>query len=316
MRITIVQQRVDWVDTLKFIGILSVILGHINFPLNGFIYTWHMPLFFMVSGFFIKFETSFKDFVVKNFKRLMIPYFIFSIIGLFMEMLKRYLLHREALDYVHEIKGIFIDMDFAGLCNTYAFVLWFLPALFFSRVFLYLIKNNIPSLLLQSFAVVFLFIGSFYIDLPFGLDSALNSLIFVYVGNIIFEKRLPNILVLLSFVVLVAIYLFGFNLNLDMASKAYSNKFLNVIWAVSFVYVLIFCIKSIRLNSKFIKIWGSNTMLLFILHPYTNNIAHIVVQKVLQSDYWLFKFIISMVLLSLMIFIKERNKNWLVFKYV
>ena len=311
-----ISERVDWVDTLKFIGILLVILGHINFPLNGFIYTWHMPLFFMVSGFFIKFETSFKDFIVKNFKRLMIPYFIFSIIGLFMEMLKRYLLHREALDYVHEIKGIFIYMDFAGLCNTYAFVLWFLPALFFSRIFLYLIKNKMPSLLLQSFAVVFLFMGSFYIGLPFGLDSALNSLIFVYAGNIIFEKRLPNILVFLSFLVLVAIYLFGFNLNLDMASKVYSNKFLNVIWAVSFVYVLIFCIKSIRLNSKFIKMWGSNTMLLFILHPYTNNIAHIAVQKVLQSDYWLFKFIISIALLSLMIFIKERNKNWLVFKYV
>lgn len=275
-----------------------------------------MPLFFMVSGFFIKFETSFKNFAVKNFKRLMIPYFIFSIIGLFMEILKRYLLHREALDYAHEVKGIFIDMDFAGLCNTYAFVLWFLPTLFFSRIFLYLIKNNIPSLLLQSFAVVLLFMGSFYIDLPFGLDSALNSLIFVYAGNIIFEKRLPNILAFLSFVVLVVIYFFGFNLNLDMASKVYSNKFLNVIWAVSFVYVLIFCIKSIRLNSKFIKMWGSNTMLLFILHPYTNNIAHIAVQKVLQSDYWLFKFIISIALLSLMIFIKERNKNWLVFKYV
>ena len=311
-----ISERVDWVDTLKFIGILSVILGHINFPLNGFIYTWHMPLFFMVSGFFIKFETSFKNFAVKNFKRLMIPYFIFSIIGLFMEILKRYLLHREALDYAHEVKGIFIDMDFAGLCNTYAFVLWFLPTLFFSRIFLYLIKNNIPSLLLQSFAVVLLFMGSFYIDLPFGLDSALNSLIFVYAGNIIFEKRLPNILAFLSFVVLVVIYFFGFNLNLDMASKVYSNKFLNVIWAISFVYVLIFCIKSIRLNIKFIKIWGSNTMLLFILHPYTNNIAHIVVQKVLQSDYWLFKFIISIALLSLMIFIKERNKNWLVFKYV
>lgn len=250
------QQRVEWVDTLKFIGILSVILGHINFPLNGFIYTWHMPLFFMVSGFFIKFKTHFKDFVVKNFKRLMIPYFIFSIVGLFIEMLKRYLLHREALDYTHEIKGIFIDMDFAGLCNTYAFVLWFLPALFFSRVFLYLTKNKIPSLLLQSLVVVFLFMASFYIDLPFGIDNAFNSLIFVYVGNIIFEKGLPNILVLLSFVVLVAIYLLGFNLNLDMASKVYSNKFLNVIWAVSFVYVLIFCIKNIRLNSKFIKIWG------------------------------------------------------------
>ena len=311
-----ISERVDWVDFLKFIGILVVILGHINFPLNGFIYTWHMPLFFMISGFFIKFETSFKVFVVKNFKRLMIPYFIFSIAGLFMEILKRYLLHRETLDYVHEIKGIFIDMDFAGLCNTYAFVLWFLPALFFSRIFLYFIKNKIPSLPLQSLVVVILFMVSFYVDLPFGLDNALNSLIFVYVGNIIFEKRLPNILVLLSFTVLVAIYLFGFNLNLDMASKVYSNKFLNVIWTVSFVYGLIFCIKNIRLNSKFIKIWGSNTMLLFILHPYTNNIAHIVVQKALQSDYWLFKFIISIVLLSLVIFIKEKNKNWLVFKYV
>lgn len=310
------QQRVDWVDTLKFIGILAVILGHINFPLNGFIYTWHMPLFFMISGFFIKFDTLFKDFVVKNFKRLMIPYFIFSIIGLFMEIIKRYLLHREALDYAHELKGIFLDMDFAGLCDTYAFVLWFLPALFFARVFLFLIKNKIPSLLLQSLLVVLLFMGSFCIDLPFGLDNALNSLIFVYIGNIIFVKRLPNIFVLLPVVVLAVIYCFGFSLNLDMASKVYSNKFLNVLWAASFVFVLIVCIKNIRLNSKFIKIWGGNTMLLFILHPYTNNIAHIVVQKTLHSDYWLFKFIISIAILSLLIFVKEKNKDCMVFKYV
>lgn len=309
-------ERVDWVDTLKFIGILAVILGHINFPLNGFIYTWHMPLFFMISGFFIKFDTLFKDFVVKNFKRLMIPYFIFSIIGLFMEIIKRYLLHREALDYAHELKGIFLDMDFAGLCDTYAFVLWFLPALFFARVFLFLIKNKIPSLLLQSLLVVLLFMGSFCIDLPFGLDNALNSLIFVYIGNIIFVKRLPNIFVLLPVVVLAVIYCFGFSLNLDMASKVYSNKFLNVLWAASFVFVLIVCIKNIRLNSKFIKIWGGNTMLLFILHPYTNNIAHIVVQKTLHSDYWLFKFIISIAILSLLIFVKEKNKDCMVFKYV
>lgn len=311
-----ISKRVDWVDFLKFIGISAVILGHINFPLNGFIYTWHMPLFFMISGFFIKFDTLFKDFVVKNFKRLMIPYFIFSIIGLFMEIIKRYLLHREALDYAHELKGIFVDMDFAGLCDTYAFVLWFLPALFFARVFLYLIKNKIPSLLLQSLVVAFLFMGSFYIDLPFGLDNALNSLIFVYIGNIIFVKRLPNIFVLLPVVVLAVIYCFGFSLNLDMASKVYSNKFLNVLWAASFVYVLIVCIKNIRLNSKFIKIWGSNTMLLFILHPYTNNIAHVVVQKTLHSDYWLFKFIISIAILSLLVFVKEKNKDCLVFKYV
>ena len=57
-------------------------------------------------------------------------------------------------------------------------------------------------------------------------------------------------------------------------------------------------------------------MLLFILHPYTNNIAHIVVQKTLHSDYWLFKFLISIALLSIVIFIRDKNKNQLVFKYV
>ena len=174
----------------------------------------------------------------------------------------------------------------------------FASTIFFKDIFIFY-KNKIPSLPLQSLVVVILFMVSFYVDLPFGLDNALNSLIFVYVGNIIFEKRLSNVSALLSFVALGAIYLFGFNLNLDLASKVCSNKFLNVLWAVSFVYLLIFCIKNIRLNSKFIKIWGSNTMLLFILHPYTNNIAHIVVQKVLQSDYWLFKFVISVSLLSL-----------------
>lgn len=56
-------------------------------------------------------------------------------------------------------------------------------------------------------------------------------------------------------------------------------------------------------------------MLLFIAHPYTNNIAHIVVEKLHFGD-WYLKFFISIVLLQIILFIKQKFENRGVFKYV
>jgi fucose 4-O-acetylase-like acetyltransferase len=49
-------KRIEWVDTAKGIGILLVILGHtILLPFISVpIYAFHMPLFFLLSGLFIK----------------------------------------------------------------------------------------------------------------------------------------------------------------------------------------------------------------------------------------------------------------------
>jgi len=56
-------------------------------------------------------------------------------------------------------------------------------------------------------------------------------------------------------------------------------------------------------------------MLLFIIHPYTNNIAHIVVENIQVGD-WYLKFFISLLLLQGVLFIKQRFENIGVFKYV
>ncbi len=59
------QERIKWVDNLKGFAILLVILGHSlqyfyrdfnNSHLANFIYSFHMPLFFALSGF-----VSFRD---------------------------------------------------------------------------------------------------------------------------------------------------------------------------------------------------------------------------------------------------------------
>lgn len=45
-------KRIDWIDTAKGIGIIAVIIGHFHVPdlTMRLIYSWHMPLFFIISG--------------------------------------------------------------------------------------------------------------------------------------------------------------------------------------------------------------------------------------------------------------------------
>lgn len=45
--------RVEWVDVAKGIGIILVVLGHNQSPdyIIKFIYSFHMPLFFFLSGY-------------------------------------------------------------------------------------------------------------------------------------------------------------------------------------------------------------------------------------------------------------------------
>jgi len=309
------QQRIDWIDNLKAIGILAVILGHIASPFGTFIFSWHMPLFFMIAGFFIKYEVSTKEFIIKDFKRLMIPYFIFAVIGLFLETVKRIVLHRESLDYLHEIQGIFIWMDMPSLINTYGFVLWFLPALFFGRVFIFFINKQIRSGLIQFIIILLSFSVSFFVNLPFGIDNALNAVLFIFIGSLFFkfyqdDKRLY----ILPLILAVLFFYFGVP-ALDMANKSYSNVVINIFWAVSIVFVIITILKKLDFKNKLLTIWGGNTMLLFIMHPYTNNIAHIVVEKIHFGD-WQLKFFISLILLQGILLVKQGFDNRGIFKYV
>jgi len=309
------KERLNWVDNLKAMGIFAVILGHIASPFGSFIFSWHMPLFFMIAGFFIKYEVPVKEFIIKDFKRLMIPYFIFAIVGLVLETIKRIALHRESLDYLHELQGVFIWMDMTSLINSYAFVLWFLPALFFSRVILVTIDKLIQNIFLQFLVVSILFSFSFLVQLPFAIDNSLNAILFLFSGSVFFRFYQENKILYLLPIVLVGLYIFYRLPSLDMATKSYQNVILNIVFAVSMVYLFILLLKKLNYTSKLLTIWGGNTMLLFIIHPYTNNIAHIVVEKLHFGD-WYLKFFISLLLLQGVLFIKQRFENRGVFKYV
>ena len=82
--------RIDWIDTGKGFGIILVVFGHVirglvhgqlwmwsptSFFINGWIYAFHMPLFFFISGLFL-FRAA------EKLQTLAYPYFVWSVITL------------------------------------------------------------------------------------------------------------------------------------------------------------------------------------------------------------------------------------------
>ena len=84
--------RINYLDIAKAIAIFLVILGHSTTStewtlLRKILYSFHMPLFFAVSGVFVRTHVSsgygwdhWKDFIVRNLKSLVFPYFAMAII--------------------------------------------------------------------------------------------------------------------------------------------------------------------------------------------------------------------------------------------
>jgi len=308
------REKINWIENLKVLGILAVILGHIASPLGEFIFSWHMPLFFIIAGFFINFDLSLGEYITKNFKRLMIPYFLFALIGVFATFLKNIFLAREQLEVFHELKGIFIWMDMTSLMNSYAFVLWFLPALFFSKVLFYIINKYIINIFIQLTLIIGLFYISFYIEVPFGIDNALNAMPFLFIGNKFFKSyQKSKLLYVLPFLIICLFFIFEIPL-LDMASKNFNNVIINILWSISIIYFFILVLKKIKSTNYLFQLWASNTMLLFIIHPYTNNIANIGL-KLFSFNYWYLELILTLTMLQIILILKSRyNKG--IFKYV
>lgn len=128
------KRRICYLDIAKGIGILLMIIAHIpEAPVvcREFITSFHMPLFFIISGMLIKAtneeEREYKDIIARKFTGLMIPYFFFSGISLVLEFLFLIVFHRGSFGELG--RQLFVTVCLAG--NS---VFWFLPALFFGEI--------------------------------------------------------------------------------------------------------------------------------------------------------------------------------------
>lgn len=88
--------RLQWLDILKGIAMFFVVPGHtaIYPPLEKYIYSFHMPLFFMISGMTWRKDKypAFQDLLKDKAKRLLLPYVWLNLLVFPIYLLNKYVL--------------------------------------------------------------------------------------------------------------------------------------------------------------------------------------------------------------------------------
>lgn len=145
-------KRITYIDMTKGIGILLVVFGHSSFPspeINQWISSFHMPLFFLLSGMLLSHtgahEKPLGTTLKKKARTILVPYLWFSIFSiLFSAILDT------ATFATYLPNALLQTVVFYGIS-----VLWFLPSLFFGEtVFLFIRKHtSLPLTALLSLVV-------------------------------------------------------------------------------------------------------------------------------------------------------------------
>ena len=157
--------------------------------LVNWIYGFHMPLFFFLSGavFCLKPLKKFDIFFKSKVKRLYIPYFLTGL--LFMIPIKYLCDFYSFNNFLSAINSFWMDGAESGH-------LWFLPVLFWCMMVFYIIKKILNYFKIESNCILFLisiFIPKIFLMLPLpinivGLSQACDYLFWFTLGYI-FEKN-------------------------------------------------------------------------------------------------------------------------------
>lgn len=287
------ESRENWADYVKAIAIFSMVLCHANVGaqkpgLLVFIYTFHMPIFFLISGYFdrIKHGQSIKDTVKKLVRTLLIPYLVFNIFAFTYCWYGR-LNHPELNNDItasqilpHGLLGIILcqsnQTDYSYLPNG---PLWFLIALFECKMIYMLAvityrKSKIIAcmLLVSFFCLLSLMVTNRY--QMFSIGSALLALPFYCLGGVIkkmdairyFNKNTSIVIFIVTFLIL---YTFApQNGRVDMSSLKYGNYL--TLFYINALIGSIMCISLAKCLGEihYLSYIGKNTLVILCLHKF------------------------------------------------
>lgn len=197
----ILANRIEQIDIIKGVGILLMIMGHINFgeAFDIWIHAFHMPIFYVMSGYLFKSEVqTTEEFVVKKARQLLLPYFAFSALGFLMA----YVLYgANAIDFWSKLNDVFFDPNIGGAPVVGA--VWFFPVLFWINVIFHFLHkyfgHNDYVLFVITLIIGFMAMLAaklYNIHLPMGLDAALVGVAFAGTGY--FLKQMSQSKIVLS----------------------------------------------------------------------------------------------------------------------
>lgn len=293
-------------DIAKGIGIVLIVAGHARIPILTFLSLFHVPLFFIISGYFIKdcyFENTNNIFIYikKRLKTLWVPFFLFNTVfvllnNLFIriniyttnpEFLTGSIGNTYGLNELLSLKAIL-----SKICYFFLFAYqtplggatWFFRVLFWASVFYIVLSSVLKKLIKTEFVFnilrgIFCFIvllSGFYmatVDLRFyGIGITCSMLICLFLG-VIYRKFENNIKIniwtgLLSLLVLIMVLKYNPS-GFCISANKYQNPLLLILSSVSGFWLVLYISKIFLKSDVFTKIFfylGQHTVSILCLH--------------------------------------------------
>lgn len=287
-------KRIEFIDIARGIGILLVVLGHNDFGYispfaHQVIYSFHMPLFFFLSGYFLNVTVGFGDFAFRRFNSLLKPYYFTIFMIYFMSISFGIMGFPTALRRI--VKSLYASGYYLDWVQ-----LWFLPHLFVVSLYAFIfyklttkLDNRFLrwALLALTLWVASLFLQSFYpfsipilgrsytlFGLPFSLDLTLLSGFFFIMGGevrqAVTDRTFENPFLLLGSGAGVVLLNSFFSQRIDFNTRLYESFVINTAEAVIGILFILALSRQIDLRSQrlsaFFKYFGRISLILLIFH--------------------------------------------------
>ncbi|MDG2978930.1 acyltransferase [Latilactobacillus curvatus] len=291
------RNRVLWIDTAKGIGMILVILGHVltafSRQINNtdifnalpvkVIVSFNMPLFFFLSGIFIKstLKKSFSTIFIDKFKRLMIPYFCWGIVSVIFFSL-----------YTHVSPIIrIVELPIRPI-----FVLWFVYSMFISMIAFYILEKNLNRYIILILSVILFFVGQIITDkYGIAIDSYAKPIIgfcrnfvFMYLGfmmhKIIYVKRENKItvgLIIISAVIVV----FLNSIELSSIYVLQINQMFISLAGIVLICTVSYIISDNKLIQSTVTFIGTISMEVYLIHKIVVEIVSVVLIHLTTNVY-------------------------------
>jgi polysaccharide biosynthesis protein PslL len=302
------------IDVAKGIGIILVVFGHNWIVLHDkgeifrIIFSFHVPLFFFLSGIFLKESSELRPFLWSRAETLLKPYFVIltalGTLQLLLAIIKRTVDIRNSQFLLGIIYGSGKTISWAPL--------WFLPHLFIALTFsLIIIKISRNKSWLTFISILFLIIGIHFITTFWHLNPASNSFIeinhlpglpwsidllpitsaFIIFGYLL--RDWAQKIVFNKIGCLISIVIFGglhyyFNETIDLNYRIYTSAVVSTIQAGIGIYLTINLASLIQKYSIFRKLLaylGSGTLFILIFHDTIQINVFELLSKVINIPY-------------------------------
>jgi len=294
-----IPNRINWVDWAKVIAISFVVFGHIpmtpdNFP-QRYITSFHMPLFFLISGYLTKKECFNISTLKKYWHTLIIPYIFYNIVFYPYWIVRHIIDVPDAVlsDYIRPIIGAVLFQLRTPISDPLNEVTWFVAVLLVMKIVLSIAnlhkrRNQIMFILSIICALFYIYNEQYLISENLPIIGFNRCMPFFFLGHFCKQNEIiptkPIKSDWLICIIGIGISLIAHNYITRTPSNLMSNALIYINALVAVIGTIGFCRILDNYRSTIIDNISLGTIVIMGLHWMLIGTTNFVLQKILQYD--------------------------------